>query len=240
MNQIPSGAVTRIRYAAGAKFPPWPHNLPPTATDAGLGRKVAEGLQLTRASTIALTRLQLALAGGDRRQAMAAIDRLHVLDGEIEHLVECLPSSPDHQASQDGEPSADDASSADGAEPEDDLMASLGKHLNDQKLALAFEKLALASGISGPDLISPAHPLPAEDDGPPNLRAEHGQPTDPAAADDRRTAGSSDEPPHIDWPAIPNVQAVVWDRIPPKILGVFVTMLVAAALIAAVVTITMV
>ena len=240
MNQFPIGAVTRIRYDAKAKFPPLLPGSAPAAIDAGLGRKVAEGLQLTRASTIALTRLQLALAGGDRRQAMAAIDRLHVLDGEIEHLVERLPSSADNAETPGDEAAPDRGVPADGAEPGDDLLASLGKHLNDQKLALAFEKLALASGISGPDLISAAHPLPAKDDGRPEPRAGFAQPTDPAATDDRWAAASDGEPPHIDWHAFPNVQPVVWDRIPPKILGIFLTVLIAAALIAAVVTMTMV
>src|SRR3546814_3007641 len=49
------------------------------------------GLQLCRANTMSLTRLQLALRSGNRRSALEAIDRLHALDARIEHLIERLP-----------------------------------------------------------------------------------------------------------------------------------------------------
>ncbi len=90
------------------------------------------GLQLCRANTMSLTRLQLALRSGDRRGALDSIDRLHSLDAQFEHLVQRFPRS----ANENG-----------------DLQA-IEKHLDDQKIAIAFQKLALASGISGPDLVS--------------------------------------------------------------------------------------
>ena len=90
------------------------------------------GLQLCRANTMSLTRLQLALRSGNRRCALEAIDRLHALDARIEHLIERLPS-----------PANEDAD-----------WQAIARHLEDQKIAIAFEKLALASEISGPDMIS--------------------------------------------------------------------------------------
>lgn len=101
------------------------------------------GLQLSRASTMAMLRLQLALESGERRQALEAIDRLHALDAEMERLVNQLPLP------------GDDA----------DLRA-ITRHVGDQKVQLAFDKLALASGISGPDMNSgdtPMPPRPAEE-----------------------------------------------------------------------------
>lgn len=180
----------------------------PVTGDARLSRKFAEGLQLTRASTIALTRLQLALAGGDRRQAMAAIDRLHAIDGEIEHLVGELP--PEGSAPTPTEPANDDP------------VAALGKHLADQKLALAFEKLALASGISGPDLVSPAHPLAHE----------------PAPAEHAAALADEGEPPLVDWHGFPDVRTEVWDRLPAKLWGLVLALLVTLALAAAAVVMT--
>lgn len=90
------------------------------------------GLQLCRASTMSLTRLQLALRSGDRYCALDAIDRLHAIDCGFERLVERLPGSANEN-------------------PE---LQSLARHLEDQKIAIAFEKLALASEVSGPDLVS--------------------------------------------------------------------------------------
>ena len=90
------------------------------------------GLQLCRANTMSLTRLQLALRSGNRRSALEAIDRLHALDARIEHLIERLP------------PPANEVGD----------WQAIAKHLEDQKIAIAFEKLALASEISGPDMIS--------------------------------------------------------------------------------------
>lgn len=263
MNQLPTRAATRFQLDAKAKLPPLSAQLaaqfrptadarparPAVTTDARLSRKFAEGLQLTRASTIALTRLQLALAGGDRRQAMAAIDRLHAIDGEIEHLVEQLPPSVATQGAPgtgtlEGEqPHANDEPPAN-----DDPMAVLGKHLADQKLALAFEKLALASGISGPDLVSPglvdpAHPLAhahslAHDSDEPPLpypASRHDAPPRDRADDprhDRRNRAALDEsePPLVDWHAFPDVHTHVWDRIPAKLWGTALAVLVTLAL----------
>lgn len=90
------------------------------------------GLQLCRANTMSLTRLQLALRTGNRRSALEAIDRLHALDARIERLVERIPAN------------------------ETSDWKSITQHLEDQKIAIAFEKLALASEIRGPDMVSPA------------------------------------------------------------------------------------
>lgn len=94
------------------------------------------GLQYCRASTLSLTRLELALESGDRLRIIEAMDRLHALDGEIERKVASLPAPV-------------------GAEAE-----ALNEHLGREKMAVAFEKLVLASGISGPGLASPPPSLP--------------------------------------------------------------------------------
>lgn len=228
MNQLPMGATPPVRFDTKAKLPPLPAQFrAPARLDAVLTRTVAQGLQLTRASTIALTRLQLALAGGDRRRAMAAIDRLHVLDGEIEHLVEGLPQPQPQPQPANPDITQDSAPRPDGDPAGDELMVSLNKHLADQKLALAFEKLALASGISGPDLGSAAA-LPIEDGERPALDSQPAKPEDPAAPVSV-----------VDWHAFPEVRTVIWDRIPPKVLAFALTVLI-AALIAAVVTMTLV
>ncbi len=104
----------------------------PDATDHALG------LQLCRAGILSMTRLQLALERGDRRRAMEAIDRLHTFDSEVEQLVDRL-SGP-----------ATDA-----------RMKAIARHLSEEKMELAFEKLALASGVSGPGLVSRT-PFPAD------------------------------------------------------------------------------
>lgn len=101
------------------------HGGPPTADDYVLG------LQFCRVGFLSLTRLQLALERGDRSRAMEAIDDLHALDIEVERLVGALPVSPD--------------------DPRPGHAARLVK---EGRMAVAFEKLALASGISGPDLSS--------------------------------------------------------------------------------------
>ena len=92
------------------------------------------GLQYCRASTLSLTRLELALESRDRQRIIEAMDRLHALDGEIERKVASLPAPA-------------------GAE-------ALNEHLGREKMAVAFEKLVLASGISGPGLASPLASLP--------------------------------------------------------------------------------
>ncbi|MBY8821864.1 hypothetical protein [Sphingomonas colocasiae] len=101
--------------------------------DAGNATAIdhALGLQFCRAGMLSLTRLQLALERGDRRRAMEAIDQLHRFDIEVEQLVGRL-SGP-----------APDA-----------RMVEIARYLREEKMELAFEKLALASGVSGPGLIS--------------------------------------------------------------------------------------
>lgn len=102
---------------------------PPMADDHALG------LQFCRLGLLSLTRLQLALERGDRSRAMEAIDDLHALDAEVERLVGALPVSPD-----------------------DPRQGRVARILKEGKMAVAFEKLALASGISGPDLSSQPFP----------------------------------------------------------------------------------
>lgn len=182
---------------------------PLLATDprlTGLAREVGRGLQLSRSTALSLTRLQLAIHSGDRRQALAALDRLHTLDAELEHLVAGLPG-----AARDDAPDA---------EPETALDAALIRHLEEQKLALAFEKLALVSEISGPDLVS---------DLPPGLA-----PPQPAASA-APAAPTDDEPPLSDWPRLPAVRAVEWSGPPTWLLGLVATVLVMGVLAAAVV-----
>lgn len=93
---------------------------------------IAIGLQLCRASAMSLMRLQLAFERGDRLGAMEAIDRLHALDSEAEQMMEGLPLRTD-----------------------DPVGAAIARHLKEEKMAVAFEKLALASGVSGPKLGAP-------------------------------------------------------------------------------------
>lgn len=116
--------------ALSTRHEPDPLGPPPTADDQALG------LQFCRIGLLSLTRLQLALERGDRLRAMEAIDDLHALDAEVERLVGALPVSPG-----------------------DARQGRVARILKEGKMAVAFEKLALASGISGPDLASrPAVP----------------------------------------------------------------------------------
>ncbi|ALJ13724.1 hypothetical protein [Sphingopyxis macrogoltabida] len=92
------------------------------------------GLQYCRAGMLSLTRLELAMESGDRQRIIEAIDRLHALDGEIERTVAALPV-----------PAAPDPA-----------RAAIEEYLGREKMAVAFEKLVLASGISGPGIASPA------------------------------------------------------------------------------------
>ena len=133
--------------ALSTRHEPDPLGPPPTADDQALG------LQFCRIGLLSLTRLQLALERGDRSRAMEAIDDLHALDAEVERLVGALPVSPD-----------------------DARQGRVARILKEGKMAVAFEKLALASGISGPDLSSRAAV--------PN-RTAHARPeTEPAGATD--------------------------------------------------------
>jgi hypothetical protein len=146
-----------------------------------------------------------------------------------------LPPSPESEAA-----APDDGIPVNREESGDDLLASLSEHLKDQKLALAFEKLALASGISGPDLVSADHPLAAGDDGRLAPLAGRPIPADEAAGNDSKIVAADGEPPVVDWHAFPDVQTVIWDRIPPKVWGIFLAVIVAAVLVAMIVTMTMV
>lgn len=93
----------------------------------------ALGLQYCRIGILSLMRLQLAIERGDRSRVLEAIDDLHAFDAEVEHVVEAL------------------------AVPADDVrLALVARRLKSEKMAVAFEKLALASGISGPGLSSQA------------------------------------------------------------------------------------
>ena len=88
------------------------------------------GLQICRIGLISLTRLQLAFESGDRARAMEAIDRLGGLDAEIERLLGSILSASREERD------------------------ALERQLREEKMALAFEKLTLASGVSGPRMTS--------------------------------------------------------------------------------------
>lgn len=97
-----------------------------------------KSLQLTRASTMALTRLQLALTRADRHQARVAMDCLLDIDAELEGFVA-------------------DLSIPQGLDDPD--WQSISEHLKALKTAIAFEKLVLAGEMTGPALAeAPAVP----------------------------------------------------------------------------------
>lgn len=110
---------------------PIAHDFSPEAAAVPPG-DAALGLQLCRASIMSLMRLQLAFERCDRMGAMEAIDRLHALDAEVERIMADMPGG-------EGDPRRDAAN----------------RILREEKMAVAFEKLALASGIDGPALDSP-------------------------------------------------------------------------------------
>ena len=148
------------------------------------------GLQFCRANAMSLTRLQLALKSGDRQCALEAMDRLHALDAEIERLVKRLPTP----------------------ENDDPEWGAIDRHLSDQKLAIAFEKLALVSEISGPNLVSPPTALPPTDDAPPASLA---------------------------WPVVPEAEPAGWSPVPMRtIIGFLLAFLTMAAMAAAAMVIT--
>jgi hypothetical protein len=184
---------------------------PRALSNAELSTELLRGIQLSRAQAMALTRLHFAFAGGNRRQAMEAMDRLHALDAEAERLVGRLPAPP--------------------AGDEDHV--AVARHLADQKLAIAFEKLALASSISGPDMVSRA---PASDEDLLILTepADNG----PAAGE---TEPAEPPPPFAEWPALPRVEPAEWRPALPGglrtaigvgLLVVFLAALAAALLVA--------
>jgi hypothetical protein len=161
-----------------------------TTTELGLG------LQLSRASLMALTRLQLAIQSGDRQQTMAAMDRLHALDAEMERLVDRLPPPAGHDAE----------------------WGAIAKHVSDQKLAIAFEKLALVSEISGPAMISAAAP--------------------PLVLGPRQEEEATELPPLPEWPALPAVEPREWKPASSGVLALVFALLVTVALAAAAVLMT--
>ena len=89
-------------------------------------------LQFLRASGLAQARLQLAVLSGNRHRALEQIDRLVAIDKEIERI-------------------------ADGTLGIAPPLAQLASELVDQRLAIASEKLALASEVKLPRL-EPAFP----------------------------------------------------------------------------------
>lgn len=101
--------------------------------------ELAMGLQLLRASSMASTRLQLALARRDRSQAMAALDGLVDIDAEIEGFVVGLTQSA----------------------PPRPEMTALTNWIAEQKAAINADKFSLACMISGPSLVSPPDRLAA-------------------------------------------------------------------------------
>jgi hypothetical protein len=152
---------------------------PPRAlSNAELCTELLREVQLSRAQAMALTRLHFALAGGNRRTAMEAMDRLHALDAEAERLASRLPGPP----------------------AGDEELAAVSRHLVDQKLAIAFEKLALASSISGPGMVSRAA-APDEE------LLILSEPVTQAAAEAH--------PPLAEWPALPQVEPAEWQPFVP-------------------------
>jgi len=92
-------------------------------------------LQFVRASALAQTRLQLAVLSGNRRRALEQIDRLVAIDTALERAIE---SRSGHAAETPGQPPK--------------LSEDLTADLDDQRLAIASEKLALMSEITLPRL----------------------------------------------------------------------------------------
>lgn len=177
--------------------PPDAHASPDARPDTHGPVDYGLSIQLSRAGMMALTRLQLAIQNGDRQQAMEAMDRLHALDAEMERLVRRLPPPP----------------------PDNDReWDAISRHVSDQKLAIAFEKLALVSEISGPDMVSPAsEPLPRQ-------RTNQQQ--------------VEDLPPLPDWPTLPEVEPADWRPVSPGVIGLVLALLVTAALVSAAVLMT--
>ena len=195
----------------------------PVADPVGdLAAELGRSLQLSRAGALGLTRLQLAIKCGDRQAAMEAMDRLHAVDAEMERIVERLP----HPGETD---------------PAHAEWQAIARHLADQKLSLAFEKLAMVSEISGPDMVSRPSPgfrrpdiaalrrAPADHDETqtssnvyPIMPPAEAQPADPAASDD--------QPPLANWPRLPAVQPTEWNGIPAWLIGLLLAVLAMVAI----------
>lgn len=162
----------------------WPEVTdPPASSSTPNANDLALGLQFCRANAMSLTRLQLALKTGDRQCALEAMDQLHTLDAEMERMVRRLPA-----------PAED--------EPR---WEAINKHLSDQKMAIAFQKLAFASGIQGPDLVS-----------------------QPAAFERAEEADGNEFP---EWPHLPEIEPEKLNRFPwQKAAITFLALLIVAAL----------
>ena len=122
------------------------------------GDQLMRGLVFIRANTMHMIRLQLAMERGDRRLALQTMDELVALDTKIRDLVE---------------------SGAAGAE-----ISRMQRELDQQRLTLSLEKLALAAGVqsrprawnepartAAPDDVAPDRPaaidaLAADSDAP--------------------------------------------------------------------------
>ena len=183
-----------------------------------LAREVSRGLQLSRGTALSLTRLQLAIRSGDRQQALAALDRLHALDAELEHLVEALPdAAAEHDTAEAGDAPPAPTTTATAFD------AALARHVEEQKLALAFEKLALVSQIGGPGLVS----QPAPDFGPSRTAGwEEADPdADPLAPD-----AAAEAPPLSEWPHLPAVRPKTWAISLAWTVGLIAVMLAMIAL----------
>jgi hypothetical protein len=172
---------------------------PRALSNAELGAELLREVQLSRAQAMALTRLHFALASGNRHQAMEAMDRLHALDAEAERLAARLPA-----ASED-----------------DDEAAAVARHLADQKLAIAFEKLALASSISGPGMVSRAGTVEEA-----MLILDK-----PIALAEPANDANYAEPPLADWPALPRVEPTEWRPIVSRPLRAWLAFGLLAALL---------
>ncbi|WP_052223389.1 hypothetical protein [Novosphingobium malaysiense] len=100
--------------------------------DDALRQDMHLGLQICRANSLSLTRLQLALNNGNRRRVLEAVDRLHELDTQIGRLLKKLPVT----------------------EGDDPDLQAICRHVDEQSMAVAFEKLALVSEVSGPHMVT--------------------------------------------------------------------------------------
>lgn len=169
---------------------------PPAEPDtARIAAELGHSLQLSRAGALALTRLQLAIKCGDRHAAMAAMDRLHAVDAEMERLVGRLPSPDAH-------------------DPHRSERDAIARHLTDQKLSLAFEKLAMLSEISGPDMVSPQRR--------PELSFANGtkaHTADAITVESPATDHPFTDPPIAEWPPIPEIEPAEWRTIPVWVVG---------------------
>lgn len=201
---------------------------PPADPVIDLAAELARSLQLSRAGALGLTRLSLAIKAGDRQAAMAAMDRLHAVDAEMERLVERLPR-PEPQNSAHAE------------------WEAIARHLADQKLSLAFEKLAMVSEISGPDMVSPPIPDIRHPDLAPRRTA-----SSPSALPQMGPHSSeksnvysltppdaaADQPPLAEWPRLPALQPTEWNGLPAWLIGLLLAVLAMVAIGTAVVTLT--